>query len=238
MLALAWKVSPTYKGAGEGTAGLSMRHLSLPLSMLRGSRWSTCWEEGRRRRCYLGKQCQPPGSGHCVRPDGGGGWKAPSFKTLPVGAAPWHKAFQALTLCPDPGSMGRIQTAGGNVTASQPFVGTLQLTSPRAQQQGGHRWAGRHQCPASRWVRLWGAAAVQSWRLHLGKGGGGGSWVRPRSVLHGPSSGTWGQGLCWSGWGTVPPDSTHQRISSLASTPLSVRAVVATGPETQPGQPG
>ena len=42
-----------------------------------------------------------PGSGHCVRLDSRGGWKAPSFRTLPVGAAPWHKgAFQALTPLP------------------------------------------------------------------------------------------------------------------------------------------
>lgn len=58
--------------------------------------------------------------------------------------------------------------------------------------------------------------------LHLGKEGRGGSWVRLRSVPHGPSSGTWGQGLRWSGWGTVPPDSTHQRISSLANALLSL----------------
>lgn len=50
---------PPTKVLAKGRLG-SCGHLPLPLSMLRGSRWSTCWGEGGRERCYLGKQCPPP----------------------------------------------------------------------------------------------------------------------------------------------------------------------------------
>lgn len=192
---LAW-VSPTYKGAG-GTTGLvwaspppTFHASGLQMEHMLGKR-----DGG---EVLPGKAVQPPGSGHCVRPDSGGGWKAPSFKTLPVGAAPWHKgAFPSLwPLCPDPGSMGRIQTAGMSqlpsplwgrcssplhVPNSKEGTGGLEGTSATRQQMGP----------------VVGCSSRTSWRTPPGEGRrGGGSWVRPRSVLHGPSSGTWGQGLC------------------------------------------
>ena len=100
-----------------------------------------------------------------------------------------------------------------------------------AQQQGGHRWAGRRQChtPAGG-SGCGGAAPVQSWRTPPGEKADGGwilgegrfyqtikicsTWPQLRHLGSGPGFG--------SGSGTVPPDSTHQKISSLANALLSL----------------
>lgn len=108
-----------------------------------------------------------------------------------------------------------------------------------AQQQGGHRWAGRRQCHMSAGGSgCGGAAPVQSWRTppRGRRGWGDGSRVRGDSTRpsgsapRGPSSGSWGAAPGFPGvraWvlvrvGAVPPDSTHQRISSLANALLSL----------------
>lgn len=241
MPALAW-VSPTYKGAGEGTAGLVWAS-PPPTFHASGLQMEHMLGRGREGEVLPGKAVPAPypGSGHCVRLDSGGGWKCALIQDL---ASRGGSLTQRRLSGSDPSALTQAQWVEFRQQEKMsrlpsPLWGRCSSPLHDAQQQGGHRWAGRRQCHMSAGGSgCGGAAPVQSWRTppRGRRGWGDGSRVRGDSTRpsgsapRGPSSGSWGAAPGFPGvraWvlvrvGAVPPDSTHQRISSLANALLSL----------------
>lgn len=119
---LGW-ASPTYKGAGEGTAGLmwappppTFHTAGLKMEHMLGER-----EEGRKDVTWESSTSPPPsptppGSDHRVQLESGR--KAPSFRTSPTGSA-WHKdAFQP----PDPSALSRLNREPSDSRKEMPLL--------------------------------------------------------------------------------------------------------------------
>lgn len=176
MPALAW-VSPTYKGAGEGTTGLVWAS-PPPTFHASGLQMEHMLGRGTEGEVLPGKAVPAPGQ-----------W--------PLRAARqwgWVEGALIQDLASRGGSLAQRRLSGSDPSAltqaqwvefrqqeemsqlPSPLWGRCSSPLHDAQQQGGHRWAGRHQChtPADG-SGCGGAAAVQSWRTPPGEGRRG--WV-------------------------------------------------------------
>lgn len=162
----AW-ASPTYEGAGEGTAGLMWASSPPAFHTARLQVEHMLRErKGREREgCHLGKQHQP----HPPRAvtitcfwGVGDGYKVPSIQGCADGVS--SLAQRCLSgprnLCPDPGSMGRVRAAWRKYGLFSVPCGTHpRLTSPRRPTMMRAQTGWKAPVPhASRWVRLWGCS--------------------------------------------------------------------------------
>lgn len=171
---------PPTKALAKGRLG-SCGHLPLPRSMLRGSRWSTCWGEGGRQRCYLGKQCPPLPRQWPLRAAGQWGWvEGALIQDL---ASRGGSLAQRRLSGSDPSALTQAQWVEFRQQEKMswlpsPLWGRCSSPLHDAQQQGGHRWAGRRRChrPAGG-SGCGGAAPVQSWRTPPRGSKGVGGWI-------------------------------------------------------------